>query len=56
MKPTLIALLLLSLTLTGCIVDSGGGYGNREYGNRDWRNQGHSEFHGNQEQSRVWVR
>lgn len=29
MKTALLTLLLLSLALTGCIVEPGGGYGNR---------------------------
>lgn len=56
MKPTLVVLLLLSLALTGCIVEPGGGYGNRGDGDRGWENQRHAESHGNQEQYRDWIR
>ncbi len=40
MTITLIRLLLLSLALTGCIVEPGGGYRDRGYGDG-----GHAEFH-----------
>jgi len=40
MRMTLLTLLLLSLALTGCIVEPGGGYGNRGYGYG-----GHPEWH-----------
>jgi hypothetical protein len=40
MTKTLIALLLLSLGLTGCIVDP-----NRGYGNNGWGDRGHAEYH-----------
>jgi hypothetical protein len=43
MKTTLVALLLLSLALTGCVVDAGGGYGHRGYDGNGW--SGHGEFH-----------
>jgi hypothetical protein len=56
MKPTLAALLLLSLVLTGCVVDPGHGYGGRGYGDRGPEYQRHAEFHGDQDQERVWVR
>ena len=39
MKRTLVALLLFSLALTGCVVEPGGGY--REHG---YREGGHAEF------------
>jgi len=43
MKSTLVALLLLSVVLAGCVVDAGGGYyGHRGYG---WGGYGHGEFH-----------
>jgi len=40
MKTTLVALLLLSLALTGCVVEPGGGYDHR-----GWDHHGHSDFH-----------
>jgi len=43
MKTTLIALLLLSLALTGCIIAPGPGPG---YGERGYSHGGPGEFHG----------
>ncbi len=43
MKPALVTLLLLSLALTGCIVESGGGYGSRGYGDRGGEHQDRGE-------------
>jgi hypothetical protein len=40
MRITLATLLLLSLALTGCIVQPGGGYRDHGYGDG-----GHAEFH-----------
>jgi hypothetical protein len=40
MKTILATLLLLSLALTGCIVEPGGGY--RDHG---YDNNGHADFH-----------
>jgi hypothetical protein len=56
LKTTLVALLLLSLALTGCVVDAGRGYGDRGWGDRGWGNPHHSEYRGEPEQYRVWVR
>ena len=56
MKPPLVALLLLSLVLTGCVVDPGRGYGDRGYGDRGPEYQRHAALHGDQGQDRVWVR
>lgn len=42
MKRALITLLLLSLTLTGCIWEPGGGYGEHGRGDRD-RHQSHDD-------------
>jgi hypothetical protein len=36
MKKTLLTLLLLSLALTGCIVEPGGGYHEGEHGGYHW--------------------
>lgn len=44
MRITLITLLLLSLGLTGCIVEPGGGYHERGYGDGG-HDGGHVEFH-----------
>jgi hypothetical protein len=52
MKTTLVALLLLSLALTGCVVDPYGGYGNRGYGDRGWGDRDHGEHHADQRQYR----
>ncbi len=43
MKTTLMTLLLLSLTLTGCIIAPGWG---PEYGERGYSDGGRGEFHG----------
>jgi hypothetical protein len=40
MKTTLVALLLFSLALAGCVVEPGGGYDHR-----GWSGHGHGEFH-----------
>ena len=40
MKRTLIALLLLSLALTGCIVEPYGGHGDRGGGDNGWGDHG----------------
>ncbi len=40
MKYTLIALVLLSLALTGCIVEPYGGYGDRGGGDNGWGGHG----------------
>jgi hypothetical protein len=40
MKTILTTLLLLSLALTGCVVEPGGGY--RDHG---YDNGGHADFH-----------
>ena len=40
----LVALLLLSLTLAGCIVEPGGGWGNRD----------HHDFHPDQGEHGDW--
>ena len=45
MKATLFTLLLVSLALTGCVFDPGGGYGNRYYGDRGWADRDHAEYH-----------
>jgi hypothetical protein len=44
MKKTLLALLLLSLALTGCVVEPGGGWG--------WHGGERGEYH----QDRGWGR
>jgi hypothetical protein len=43
MKTTMAALLLFCLALTGCVVEPGG-----SYGDRGWGNGGHVEFHSDQ--------
>ncbi len=45
MKTTLVTLLLLSLVLTGCMYDSGGGYGysGGSYGYRNYGDRGASD-------------
>ena len=45
MRKVLVTLLLLSLALTGCIVEPGGGYGGHGWGDRD-----HHESHEDQGQ------
>jgi hypothetical protein len=42
MKIKLVALLLLSLALTGCVVEPGGGY----YGGRGYGDGGHGAYYG----------
>jgi len=41
MKATLVALLLFSLALAGCVVEPGGGYDHRGWGG--WG--GHGDYH-----------
>ena len=43
MKIALVTLLLLSLGLTACVIEPGGGY--RE---RGWNNGDHAEYHSDQ--------
>jgi hypothetical protein len=54
MKKTVITLLLLSLALTGCVVDPGRGYGDHEYDNRGWDGHDHAEFHADHGQQGDW--
>jgi hypothetical protein len=56
MKKTLFVLALISLALTGCIVDPGRGYGDRGYDNHGWANNGHAEVHADHEQQDNWNR
>ncbi len=49
MTKTFVALLLLSLALTGCVVEPGGGYGDRGY-----RDGGHAEFHAGYGEHAAW--
>jgi hypothetical protein len=51
MKKTLLTMLLLSLALTGCIVEPGGGYGYRGDGYHD-----RGEFHSDHESRGGWNR
>ena len=51
MKTTLIALLLLSLALTGCVIEPGGG--NRD---RGWGGQDHAAFQADHGEHGNWVR
>ena len=46
MIKTIVALLLLSLTLAGCIVEPGGGWGDRD----------HHAWHGEQGEHGNWGR
>jgi hypothetical protein len=43
MKMTLITLALLSLSLAGCVIDPGHGYGDRGYGGRGYGDHGYSD-------------
>jgi hypothetical protein len=52
MKTTLVTLLLISLALTGCVVDPYGGYGNRGYGERGWGDRDQGEHHADHGQYR----
>lgn len=45
MNKTMVILALLSLGLTGCVLDRNGGYGDRGYGENGWNSRNHSEFH-----------
>ena len=56
MKTTTVTLLLLSLALTGCVVDPGRGYGDRGYGERGWAGHEHAEFHADHTQYGNWNR
>lgn len=59
MKTTLVALLLLSLALTGCVVAPGGEYGRGYgggYGDRGRDNDRHGDFHAGQERYHAWGR
>ena len=49
MKKTLVTLLLLSLTLTACIVEPGGGY-------RGGRDHERGEFHSDRDSRGDWRR
>jgi hypothetical protein len=44
MKTPLVALLLLSLALTGCIVGVGGDYDHHGYNGHGWGGHNESEF------------
>jgi len=52
MRTTLVTLLLLSLALTGCVVDPYGGYGNRGYGSQGWGDRDRGEYHADHGQYR----
>jgi hypothetical protein len=56
MKATLFTLLLVSLALTGCVFDPGGGYGNRYYGDRGWADRDHAEYHAEHRPYDNWSR
>jgi hypothetical protein len=49
MTRALVALLLLSLSLAGCIVEPGG-----DHGDRGWGDRTHYDFHGEQGQRGDW--
>jgi hypothetical protein len=53
MKTTLLALMLLSLALTGCVIDPNAGYRDRNYGDRDWNHGEHADNHA--EQGPFWA-
>lgn len=51
MKKTLMALtglLVLSLSLAGCVIDPNAGYRDRNYGDRDWNHGDHADYHADQ--------
>ena len=48
MKTTLMALMLFSLALTGCVIDPNAGYRDRTYGDRDWGHSEHADYHAEQ--------
>jgi hypothetical protein len=54
MNKTLATLLLLSLVLTGCVVDPGRGYGDRGYGDRGWNDRNHAEYQADGGQHSNW--
>jgi hypothetical protein len=59
MKMTLITLALVSLALAGCVIDPGGGYGDRGYGDRgygdhSWHNSNQAEYHAQHGQQDYW--
>ena len=57
MKKTLVALMLLSLTLTGCVFDPGeGGYRDRGYDNRGWGGHNRGDSHDDRGQHGNWNR
>jgi len=51
MKTTLITLLLLSLALTGCVIEPGGGYHER-----GWGGQNHAESQADHRDHGDWIR
>ena len=52
MKTTLMALMLFSLALTGCVIDPNSDYRGRNYGDGDWDHAQHADYHA--EQGPVW--
>jgi hypothetical protein len=51
MKKSLCTLLVLSLALTGCVIDPG-----NRYGNRGWGSSNHAEFHAEHGNQGNWAR
>jgi hypothetical protein len=51
-----LAGMVALLALTGCVIDPGGGYDHRSYGDRGWEGRNHIESNANQEPYRSWAR
>jgi len=56
MAGSVLAALLLSLALTGCIAYPEDGYGQVGYGDQGWSDRHHVEFNSDQEPYHNWGR